>query len=72
MQKFSRYLDVDGDGIAARTLPGVHPKGAYFTRGSGHNKLRRLHRGRRRVPGGAWTACARKFAARGDASCRSR
>ena len=22
-----------------RTLPGVHPKGAYFTRGSGHNKL---------------------------------
>ncbi len=36
--KFSRYLDVDGDGIAARTLPGVHPKGAYFTRGSGHDK----------------------------------
>jgi 2-oxoglutarate ferredoxin oxidoreductase subunit alpha len=35
---FSRYLDVDGDGIAARTLPGVHPKGAYFTRGSGHDK----------------------------------
>ncbi|MDE3151942.1 MAG: 2-oxoacid:acceptor oxidoreductase subunit alpha, partial [Gemmatimonadota bacterium] len=30
--------DVDGDGIAARTLPGVHPKGAYFTRGSGHDK----------------------------------
>ncbi len=23
--------------IAARTLPGTHPKGAYFTRGSGHN-----------------------------------
>jgi 2-oxoglutarate ferredoxin oxidoreductase subunit alpha len=36
--RFSRYLDVDGDGIAARTLPGVHPKGAYFTRGSGHDK----------------------------------
>ena len=35
---FSRYLDSDGDGIAARTLPGVHPKGAYFTRGSGHNR----------------------------------
>lgn len=35
---FSRYLDVDGDGIAARSLPGAHPKGAYFTRGSGHNK----------------------------------
>jgi 2-oxoglutarate ferredoxin oxidoreductase subunit alpha len=38
IQRFSRYLDVDGDGIAARTIPGVHPKGAYFTRGSGHNK----------------------------------
>jgi 2-oxoglutarate ferredoxin oxidoreductase subunit alpha len=37
--KFSRYLDVDGDGVAARTLPGTHPKGAYFTRGSGHNKF---------------------------------
>ncbi|MQA91814.1 MAG: 2-oxoacid:acceptor oxidoreductase subunit alpha [Gemmatimonas sp.] len=35
---FQRYLDVDADGIAARTLPGVHPKGAFFTRGSGHNK----------------------------------
>jgi len=39
MKAFYRYLDVDGDHIAARTLPGVHPKGAYFTRGSGHNKL---------------------------------
>jgi len=36
---FYRYLDVDGDGIPYRTLPGVHPKGAFFTRGSGHNKL---------------------------------
>jgi 2-oxoglutarate ferredoxin oxidoreductase subunit alpha len=34
---FHRYLDVDGDGIAARTFPGDHPKGAFFTRGSGHN-----------------------------------
>jgi 2-oxoglutarate ferredoxin oxidoreductase subunit alpha len=38
MDNFCRYLDVDGDGIPYRTLPGVHPKGAYFTRGSGHNK----------------------------------
>jgi 2-oxoglutarate ferredoxin oxidoreductase subunit alpha len=36
---FSRYLDKDGDGIAARTLPGTHANGAYFTRGSGHNKF---------------------------------
>jgi 2-oxoglutarate/2-oxoacid ferredoxin oxidoreductase subunit alpha len=39
VKSFSRYLDVDGDGIPQRTLPGVHPKGAYFTRGSGHNKF---------------------------------
>ena len=38
MDKFYRYLDVDGDGIPYRTLPGVHPKGAYFTRGSGHTR----------------------------------
>jgi 2-oxoglutarate ferredoxin oxidoreductase subunit alpha len=38
VQRFSRYLDVDGDGIAARSYPGVHPKGGYFTRGSGHDK----------------------------------
>ena len=39
MEKFYRYLDVDGDGIPYRTLPGVHPRGAYFTRGSGHTRL---------------------------------
>jgi 2-oxoglutarate ferredoxin oxidoreductase subunit alpha len=38
MQKFHRYMDTDGDGIPYRTLPGVHPKGSYFTRGSGHSK----------------------------------
>jgi 2-oxoglutarate ferredoxin oxidoreductase subunit alpha len=38
LPRFSRYLDVDGDGIAARTLPGVGAKGAYFVRGSGHDK----------------------------------
>ncbi len=38
MEKFYRYLDIDEDGIPYRTLPGVHPKGAYFTRGSGHNQ----------------------------------
>jgi 2-oxoglutarate ferredoxin oxidoreductase subunit alpha len=35
--KFARYADVDGDGVAWRTLPGTHPtKGAWFARGSGH------------------------------------
>ena len=38
LEKFHRYLDVDGDGIPYRTLPGVHPKAAYFTRGSGHTQ----------------------------------
>jgi len=41
-EKFFRYLDVDGDGVGWRTLPGTHPsKGAYFTRGSGHDKFGR-------------------------------
>ena len=36
---FNRYLDLDGDGISYRTLPGTsHPQASYFTRGSGHNK----------------------------------
>ena len=38
LEKFYRYLDKDGDGIAARTLPGISPKAAYFARGSGHNQ----------------------------------
>jgi 2-oxoglutarate ferredoxin oxidoreductase subunit alpha len=39
MDKFHRYLgDHEPDFVAPRTLPGVHPKGAFFTRGSGHNK----------------------------------
>jgi 2-oxoglutarate ferredoxin oxidoreductase subunit alpha len=37
--KFQRYNDADGTHITSRTLPGVHPKGAYVTRGSGHNKF---------------------------------
>jgi len=38
MENFHRYLDTDGDGIPYRSLPGEHPKGSFFTRGSGHNK----------------------------------
>jgi 2-oxoglutarate ferredoxin oxidoreductase subunit alpha len=38
IDRFNRYLDVDGDAIPWRTIPGVGEKGAYFTRGSGHNK----------------------------------
>jgi 2-oxoglutarate ferredoxin oxidoreductase subunit alpha len=39
IKAFYRYLDTDGDGVTYRTLPGTHPKGAYFTRGSGHNRF---------------------------------
>jgi 2-oxoglutarate ferredoxin oxidoreductase subunit alpha len=36
---FGRYLDVDGDAIPWRTLPGTHPtKGAYFTRGTSRDR----------------------------------
>jgi 2-oxoglutarate/2-oxoacid ferredoxin oxidoreductase subunit alpha len=38
LDKFYRYVDRDDDAITYRTLPGVNPKGAYFTRGSGHNQ----------------------------------
>ena len=38
MESFHRYLDVDGDGVCYRTYPGEHPRGAYFVRGSGHNR----------------------------------
>jgi 2-oxoglutarate ferredoxin oxidoreductase subunit alpha len=43
LPKFERYRDSDGDGIPYRTLPGaVHdPRGAYFTRGSGHDEAAR-------------------------------
>ena len=39
LERFYRYVDTDGDAIAARTLPGVDPKGSYFVRGSGHDKF---------------------------------
>ena len=38
LERFQRYLDVDGDGICYRSLPGDHPHGAYLIRGSGHNQ----------------------------------
>ncbi|MYD44164.1 MAG: 2-oxoacid:acceptor oxidoreductase subunit alpha [Gammaproteobacteria bacterium] len=37
---FGRYLDIDGDGIGYRTLPGTHPsKGAFFTRGTSRDEF---------------------------------
>jgi 2-oxoglutarate ferredoxin oxidoreductase subunit alpha len=41
-KEFGRYLDVDGDAITYRTLPGSHPsKGAYFTRGTSRDRYAR-------------------------------
>jgi len=38
--KWGRYMDVDGDGIGYRTLPGTdHPMAAYFARGTGHDEM---------------------------------
>ena len=39
---FGRYLDIDGDGIPYRTVPGnTHPRSAYFARGTGHDEYAR-------------------------------
>jgi 2-oxoglutarate ferredoxin oxidoreductase subunit alpha len=40
--EWGRYQDVDGDGIAYRTVAGNrHPRAAYFTRGTGHDEFGR-------------------------------
>ncbi len=42
VKDWGRYKDVDGDGIPYRTLPGTPGgKGAFFTRGSGHDEYAR-------------------------------
>jgi 2-oxoglutarate ferredoxin oxidoreductase subunit alpha len=42
IERFGRYLDVDGDGIGYRTYPGTHPeKGAFFTRGTSRDEYAR-------------------------------
>ncbi|MFM8484778.1 MAG: 2-oxoacid:acceptor oxidoreductase subunit alpha, partial [Bacteroidota bacterium] len=39
LERFGRYLDVDGDGITYRTIPGTHPtKGSFFTRGTSRDE----------------------------------
>jgi 2-oxoglutarate ferredoxin oxidoreductase subunit alpha len=38
--KWGRYMDVDNDGVAYRTIPGTdHPMAAYFARGTGHDEM---------------------------------
>jgi len=42
IQNWGRYLDMDGDGIPYRTIPGTHPtKGSFFTRGSSKDEYAR-------------------------------
>lgn len=44
IQDWGRYKDVDGDGIPYRTIPGnKSAKGAYFTRGTGHDPYARYN-----------------------------
>lgn len=39
IERWGRYLDVDGDGVPYRTIPGTHPtKGSYFTRGTSRDE----------------------------------
>jgi len=39
LERYGRYLDVDGDAICYRTYPGTHPdKGAFFTRGTSRDE----------------------------------
>jgi 2-oxoglutarate/2-oxoacid ferredoxin oxidoreductase subunit alpha len=41
-QPWGRYLDIDGDAIPYRTLPGTHPTmGSFFTRGTSHDEYAR-------------------------------
>jgi 2-oxoglutarate ferredoxin oxidoreductase subunit alpha len=39
IERFFRYADEDENFVTPRTLPGVDPRGAYFTRGSGHDRF---------------------------------
>jgi 2-oxoglutarate ferredoxin oxidoreductase subunit alpha len=41
MKEFFRYSNEDADFVTPRTLPGSDSKGAYFIRGSGHDKFGR-------------------------------
>ena len=39
IERYGRYLDIDGDGICYRTIPATHPtKGSFFTRGTSRNE----------------------------------
>ncbi len=78
MEAFHRYLNADDDGIPYRTLPGSHPKGAYFARGSGHDKfgeytedsdeyLEVMERLARKIDGAADAVPAPQIRANGDA-----
>ena len=51
LERYGRYLDMDGDGIPYRTIPGTHEsKGAFRHARHVARRIRGLHRRRRRVP----------------------
>ncbi|MGQ0741148.1 MAG: 2-oxoacid:acceptor oxidoreductase subunit alpha [Alphaproteobacteria bacterium] len=63
---FGRYLDVDGDAIPYRTIPGTHPtKGTFFTRGSSHDKFAKYTE-----EGGAYTEVMQRLLRKFDTAKR--
>ena len=53
--EWGRFMDVDGDGITYRTVPGnLHPKAAYFMRGTGHNEYGGIQRRLRKSGKNSW------------------
>ena len=71
VKTFYRYLDVDGDGIAYRTLPGHASEGRVLHARLRSQQVRRLHRGRRRSTPRCSIASTARFSARRK-RCRRR
>ena len=70
LDKFYRYSTATTTASPPARCPGVEPKGAYFTRGSGHNKFGGYTEDPGRVPGGDGPAAAQAQTA-ADATCRA-
>ncbi len=70
ISKYFRYSPEDENYVAARTLPGVHEKGAFFTRGSGHTKLGGIHGNAGRISGSGRPA-AEEAQGRGEVRSRA-
>ena len=52
VEKFYRYVSTNGDGVAARTLPGRRSQGLVLHARVGPHEVRHVHRRRGRIPRG--------------------